>query len=140
MYFFNLYVFNDGQYHPVDSSELAFRTAAKYAFSEAFKNGNPTILEPVMKVEVVIPEEFQGVVIGGINRRKGEIRDTEMKGNSEMTITANVPLSNMFGYSIELRQCTQGRGEFTMEYSHIQKAPQSAVKKLSEEYSKRFQK
>lgn len=93
-----------------------------------------------MKVEITIPEEFQGAVIGGINRRKGEIRDTESKGHGEMSITANVPLANMFGYSIELRQCTQGRGEFTMEYDHIQKAPQSTVKKLTDEYSKRFQK
>ncbi|KAJ2822892.1 Elongation factor G, mitochondrial [Coemansia erecta] len=105
----------DGAAHAVDSSELAFRLATFYAFREAFKESRPRILEPVMTVEVSAPIEFQGNVLGSLNKRKGMIVDTESQ-EDYCSIIAEVPLNNMFGYSTELRSGTQGKGEFSMEY------------------------
>ncbi|GAA5833983.1 hypothetical protein JCM9279_004182 [Rhodotorula babjevae] len=111
------FILEDGAAHQVDSSELAFRLAAQGAFREAFPLGRPTVLEPIMKVEIVAPIEFQGNVIGGINQRKGTIVDTETR-DEEFQCTAEVPLNDMFGYASQLRGMTQGKGEFTMEYSN----------------------
>ena len=123
----------DGAYHDVDSSELAFKICGMAAFRESYLKAKPIALEPIMKLEVSCPEEFQGNVIGAINQRRGVIKGTH---SSELftTIEAEVPLSEMFGYSTELRSSTQGKGEFTMEFSHYNKMPQNLQEKLSKEY------
>ncbi|KAJ1965262.1 Elongation factor G, mitochondrial, partial [Dimargaris xerosporica] len=109
------YVLEDGLAHSVDSSEMAFRLAATHAFREAFKKAKPIILEPVMKVDISAPLEFQGNVLSSINKRKGTILDTETR-DDYCSVTAHIALNNMFGYSTDLRSSTQGKGEFTMEY------------------------
>ncbi|GIW47364.1 MAG: elongation factor G [Deltaproteobacteria bacterium] len=114
----------DGSYHEVDSSELAFKIAASMAFKDAVRNASPVILEPIMKVEVVVPEEFMGVVIGDLNSRRGKIIGTELRGNLQ-AIRAEVPLAEMFGYATHLRSITEGRGSFTMEFSHYAEVPQA---------------
>ena len=113
---------NDGQSHPVDSSELAFRTAALMGFREAYNRAKPTILEPMMLVEVQFPEEFQGAVIGQLNQRRGAIMSTE-KLETAVTAMAEVPLADMFGYSTDLRSATQGKGEFSMEFKRYAELP-----------------
>ena len=115
-------VINDGQSHPVDSSEIAFRTAALMGFREAYERAKPTILEPIMRVEVQFPEEFQGAVLGQINQRRGTIISTE-KLEGFVQAMADVPLNDMFGYSTDLRSATQGKGEFTMEFSKYAEVP-----------------
>eukprot|EP00123_Amoebidium_parasiticum_P001443 comp12529_c0_seq1/m.7517 comp12529_c0_seq1/g.7517 ORF comp12529_c0_seq1/g.7517 comp12529_c0_seq1/m.7517 type:complete len:755 (-) comp12529_c0_seq1:238-2502(-) len=129
------FVLKDGASHAVDSNEMAFRMAGRGAFQQGYEKASPIILEPVMKVEVSVPEEFQGVVIGGINRRKGMITDTDSH-HGYAVIDAEVPLNMMFGYSNELRSATQGKGEFSMEYlRHSQTDPQTQ-KELIENYKK----
>ncbi|KAJ1917209.1 Elongation factor G, mitochondrial [Mycoemilia scoparia] len=128
-------VLEDGLAHSVDSSELAFRLATFYAFREAFKASRPQVLEPVMSVEVTVPSEFQGNVLGLINKRKGMIVDTEVQDDT-CTVLAEVPLNNMFGYSNELRSATQGKGEFSMEY----KKHSPVLPGLQEEMAKEYQK
>jgi len=108
-------VLQDGAFHAVDSSELAFRLAAIGAFREVYNKTKPVILEPIMNVEVVAPLEFQSAVIGGLNSRRGTIVDTEVR-EDEFTCLAEVALNDMFGYSNQLRGGTQGKGEFSMEY------------------------
>lgn len=108
-------VLTDGASHAVDSSELAFKLAAIYAFRQCYTAARPIILEPVMLVEIKVPTEFQGTVTGDINKRKGVIVGNDQEGDDSV-ITAHVPLNNMFGYSTSLRSMTQGKGEFTMEY------------------------
>nr|GMD59379.1 elongation factor G-2, mitochondrial [Ipomoea batatas]GMD71620.1 elongation factor G-2, mitochondrial [Ipomoea batatas] len=108
-------VLTDGASHAVDSSELAFKLAAIYAFRQCYSAARPIILEPVMLVEIKVPTEFQGTVTGDINKRKGVIVGNDQEGDDSV-ITAHVPLNNMFGYSTSLRSMTQGKGEFTMEY------------------------
>lgn len=111
-------VLEDGAAHAVDSSEMAFRTAANAAFRSAVSEARPAVLEPVMQVQVEAPEEFQGGIIAGLNQRKGMIQNTELfDGGAYVQVTAQVPLSAMFGYSTDLRSSTQGKGEFTMEYA-----------------------
>jgi len=106
----------DGAAHAVDSSELAFKLASMYAFRSAYEHTAPTVLEPVMAVQVCVPSEFQGAVIGDVNRRKGIVMGSEAEGD-DVVIDAHVPLNDMFGYSTALRSMTQGKGEFTMEYA-----------------------
>ena len=108
-------VLQDGAFHAVDSSELAFRLAAIGSFREVYNKTKPVILEPIMNVEVVAPLEFQSAVIGGLNSRRGTIIDTEVR-EDEFTCIAEVALNDMFGYSNQLRGGTQGKGEFSMEY------------------------
>ncbi|PRW60865.1 elongation factor G- mitochondrial isoform A [Chlorella sorokiniana] len=105
----------DGAAHAVDSSELAFKLASMFAFKQAYDKASPVILEPIMNVEITAPNEFQGTVIGDVNRRKGIIMGSEQEGD-DVIINAHVPLNEMFGYSTGLRSMTQGKGEFTMEY------------------------
>ncbi len=124
---------SDGSYHDVDSSELAFKICAMAAFREAYLRAKPTALEPIMKLEVSCPEEFQGNVIGNINQRRGVIKGTHST-ESFTTIEAEAPLSEMFNYSTELRSSTQGKGEFTMEFSHYSQMPQNLQEQLSKEY------
>jgi elongation factor G len=113
---------NDGNSHPVDSSEIAFRTAALMGFREAYNKAKPTILEPIMLVEVQFPEEFQGAVIGQLNQRRGAILSTE-KHETYVQALAEVPLADMFGYSTDIRSATQGKGEFSMEFKRYAELP-----------------
>jgi elongation factor G len=108
----------DGSFHEVDSSEMAFKMAASMAFKEGMQAGKATLLEPVMKVEVVVPEEYLGDVVGQINSRRGDVAGMEMRPGNAQAIRAMVPLAEMFGYATELRSATQGRGAFTMEFDH----------------------
>ncbi|PHZ07838.1 translation elongation factor G [Rhizopus microsporus ATCC 52813] len=128
-------ILEDGAAHSVDSSELAFRIATKNAFSEAFAKARPTILEPIMNVSITAPTEFQGAVIGGLNKRKGTIVDTEIQ-EDYFQVTADVPLNDMFGYSTELRSATQGKGEFTMEYKDHQPVQTNVQEELIQQYKK----
>ncbi len=113
---------NDGQYHPVDSSELAFKTAGIMGFREGYMKADPTILEPIMLVEVTFPEEFQGNVLGQLNQRRGQIVSTD-KEEGFVRAQAEVPLNDMFGYSTDLRSGTQGKGEFSMEFKRYAEVP-----------------
>ncbi len=126
-------VVNDGQFHAVDSSEQAFKTASIMAFREGYEKAKPTILEPIMKVEVQAPEEFQGAVMGQLNQRRGMIVASE---NTEgyVIATAEVPLNEMFGYSTDLRSGTQGKGEFTMEFLKYSPVPKQEQEVLMAEY------
>ena len=123
----------DGSYHDVDSSELAFKICAMSAFREAYLQAKPTALEPIMKLEASCPEEFQGNVIGNINQRRGVIKGTS-SSNAFTTVEAFVPLAEMFNYSTELRSSTQGKGEFTMEFSHYSKVPPAIQEGLAKKY------
>jgi elongation factor G len=113
----------DGSYHEVDSSEIAFKIAASMAFKDAIGRAKPVILEPNMKVEVVVPEEFMGVILGDLSSRRGKIIGTEPRGGLQ-AIRAEVPLAEMFGYATSMRSMTEGRGSFTMEFSHYIKVPE----------------
>jgi elongation factor G len=126
-------VINDGASHPVDSSEIAFRTAALMGFREAYMAAKPTILEPIMRVEVQFPEEFQGGVMGGLNQRRGTIISSE-KQESFVQAMAEVPLNDMFGYSTDLRSMTQGKGEFTMEFQKYAEVPKQAREVMIAEF------
>jgi elongation factor G len=112
----------DGSYHEVDSSELAFKIAASMAFKEATKKAQPVILEPVMSVEVVVPPEYMGDVIGDLNSRRGKIRGMEDRAGAKV-VTAQVPLAEMFGYATDLRSRTQGRATFTMQFALYDEVP-----------------
>ena len=116
----------DGSYHEVDSSEMAFKIAGSMAFKEAARKANPVITEPIMKVVVIVPEEYMGDVIGDLNSRRGQIQGMEAMSGSEQ-ITAHVPLSDMFGYATDLRSKTQGRGQYSMEPSHYAEVPKSIM-------------
>lgn len=126
---------NDGQFHPVDSSDMAFKTAAKAAMRQSLAKAGPKILEPVMKLESSAPEEFQGVVIGQINQRRGMIVNTVVD-SGYVTVEAEVPLKEMFGYSSDIRSVTQGKGEFTMEFLKYSPVPASVAEEIIEEYKK----
>ncbi|MFN4907489.1 MAG: elongation factor G [Bacteroidota bacterium] len=127
---------NDGATHPVDSSEMAFKTAAIMAFREAYSAAKPTILEPIMKLEVSVPEEFQGTVIGQINQRRGVIMGTDSDAGY-VTVDSEVPLSEMFGYSTDLRSVTQGKGEFSMEFKKYQPVPRNIQEEMVKEHQKK---
>ncbi|MFZ5639652.1 MAG: elongation factor G [Bacillota bacterium] len=114
----------DGSYHDVDSSEMAFKIAGSMAFKNGALKANPVILEPIMKVEVVVPEEYMGDVMGDINSRRGRIEGMEARGNSQV-IRGYVPLSEMFGYATDLRSRTQGRGVYTMQFAHYEEVPKN---------------
>jgi len=119
----------DGSYHEVDSSELAFKIAGSMAFKEGARKANPVLLEPIMKVEVVTPEEYAGDVMGDLNSRRGKIEGMDRRGNAQV-IRANVPLGNMFGYATDLRSATQGRASYTMHFSHYEEVPQGIAQEI----------
>ena len=121
----------DGSFHEVDSSEVAFKIAASQALQEASKKAKPFLLEPVMKIEVVVPQEFFGDVIGDLNRRRGIIEETKDRANLKV-IAGRVPLGEMFGYATSLRSLTQGRGTFTMEFSHYDRVPKNISQEIIE--------
>jgi elongation factor G len=119
----------DGSYHDVDSSEIAFKMAGSYAIKEAAKKAKPVLLEPIMAVEVVVPEEYMGDVIGDLNSRRGRIEGMELRGTTQI-IKSSVPLSEMFGYATELRSRTQGRGSFTMHFGKYEDVPASLAEEI----------
>ncbi|MBE7016244.1 MAG: elongation factor G, partial [Ruminococcaceae bacterium] len=125
----------DGSYHEVDSSEMAFKIAASMAFKEGMKKAEPVIKEPIMLVNVIMPDEYLGDVMGDLNSRRGMIQKMEAVTGAQR-ITAHVPLSEMFGYATELRSRTQGRGQYSMEPSHYSEVPRSIQEKIINDRSK----
>ena len=126
----------DGSYHEVDSSEMAFKIAGSMAFKDAAKKANPIILEPMMKVTVIVPEDYMGDVIGDLNSRRGQIQGMEDR-NGAKQINSRVPLSEMFGYVNDLRSKTQGRGQYTMEPDGYEPVPKSISEAIVNERAKR---
>ena len=125
----------DGSYHEVDSSEMAFKIAGSMAFKEAMRKAQPVILEPIMKVSIVVPDDYMGDVIGDVSARRGNVLGMLPRGNAQQ-IDANIPLSNMFGYATDLRSRTQGRGQYSMEPSHYVELPKSLQEELISKRSK----
>ena len=121
----------DGSYHEVDSSDMAFKIAGSIAFKEGMKKANPVLLEPIMKVEVVIPEEYMGDIIGDINSRRGRVEGMEARAGAQV-IRAFVPLAEMFGYATDLRSKTQGRGTYTMQFHHYEEVPKNITDQILE--------
>jgi elongation factor G len=121
----------DGSYHEVDSSEMAFQIAGSMAAKEALKRANPVLLEPIMDVEVVVPEEFMGDVMGDLSSRRGHIQGMDSRGGGQV-IRAMVPLSEMFGYATTVRSKTQGRATFTMQFDHYAEVPQSIAAEIAD--------
>ena len=119
----------DGSYHEVDSSEMAFKIAGSMALKDACRKATPVLLEPVMSVEVVVPEEYMGSVNGDLISRRGRLEGVELRGGSQV-IRAMVPLSEMFGYATEIRSRTQGRGSFTMHFGRYEEAPASVTEEV----------
>ena len=119
----------DGSYHEVDSSEMAFKIAGSMAFKEACQKAGATLLEPIMKVSVIVPDEYMGDVIGDLNSRRGQIQGMEARSGAQQ-IDAFVPLAEMFGYATDLRSRTQGRGQYTMEPSHYVEIPKNIQEKI----------
>ncbi len=125
----------DGSYHEVDSSEMAFKIAGSMAFKEACQKAGPTLLEPIMKVCVIVPDEYMGDVIGDLNSRRGQIQGFEARSGAQQ-IDAFVPLAEMFGYATDLRSCTQGRGQYTMEPAHYIEIPKNIQEKIISQRSR----
>jgi len=124
----------DGAYHDVDSSALAFEICARAALREALQKGSPVLLEPIMKVEVVTPEDYTGTVIGDLNSRRGQIHGQDMRGNANV-INAMVPLANMFGYVSNLRSMSQGRATFTMQFDHYEQVPSAVAAEIQAKFA-----
>ena len=125
----------DGSYHDVDSSEMAFKIAGSMAFKDGARKADPVLLEPIMKVEVEMPDEYLGDVMGNINRRRGMVTGTDMV-NGLQVINAQIPLGEMFGYATDLRSLTQGRGTYNMEFSHYAEVPRNIADKIIGERTK----
>lgn len=119
----------DGSYHEVDSSEMAFKIAASMALKDGVRKGRPQILEPIMKVEVTVPEEFMGTILGDLNSRRGRVEGMESRANAQV-IRAHVPLANMFGYATDLRSMTSGRANYSMEFDHYEPLPTSLAEEV----------
>jgi elongation factor G len=119
----------DGSYHEVDSSEMAFKIAGSMAFKDGMRKADPALLEPIMKVEVTVPEEYMGDVLGDINSRRGRIDGMEAR-NGAQVIRSFVPLSEMFGYATDLRSSTQGRAVYSMEMDHFEEVPKGITEKI----------
>jgi elongation factor G len=120
----------DGSYHEVDSSEMAFKMAGSMAFKEGMQRGGPVLLEPVMRVEVIVPEEFTGDIMGNLSARRANIEGMEPRAGNAQAVRAMVPLAEMFGYATDLRSRTQGRGVFTMEFDHYAQVSQSVADEI----------
>jgi elongation factor G len=127
-------VLTDGAYHEVDSSALAFEIASRAALREGLQKGSPVLLEPIMKVEVVTPDEYMGDVIGDLNSRRGQIMGTDTRGNATV-INAMVPLAKMFGYVNNLRSMSQGRATFTMQFDHYEQVPSNVAAEVQVKYA-----
>ena len=126
----------DGSYHEVDSSESAFKIAGSLAFQDAFKKSEPVLLEPIMKVEAITPEQFMGDVVGDLSSKRGQIENMGERGQAKV-VSALVPLSSMFGYATQLRSMTQGRGNYTMEFDHYQEIPKNVAEEIIGEKEKK---
>ena len=126
----------DGAFHPVDSSDMAFKLCAKTLFRENYSKMKPVVLEPMMNLEVSVPDEFQGAATGLVNQRRGIIMSTGSEGGFT-TIVADAPLAAMFGFSTDLRSCTQGKGEFSMEFSKYNPAPKQVQEELVKKYQEK---
>ena len=124
----------DGAFHDVDSSVMAFEIAAKAAFKEGMAKASPVLLEPMMSVEVITPEEYMGDIIGDLNSRRGQVSGMEARGNAQV-VNAKVPLANMFGYVNNLRSMSQGRAQFTMIFSHYEQVPQQVAEEIKSKTS-----
>jgi elongation factor G len=124
----------DGKYHEVDSNALTFDIAARAAFRELASRGAVKLLEPIMKVEVVTPEDFLGGVIGDLNSRRGQVQGTDSRGNAQV-VTAMVPLANMFGYINTLRSMSQGRAQYSMQFDHYEQVPQAIADEVKAKYA-----
>jgi elongation factor G len=124
----------DGSYHDVDSSEIAFKIAGSMAFKEASRKASPVLLEPIMSVEVVVPEDFMGDVIGDINSRRGKVLGMDTRPAAQ-AIDARVPLAQMFGYATDLRSMTQGRATYTMQFSHYEPVPSAVAEGIIAKFS-----
>jgi elongation factor G len=124
----------DGSYHDVDSSEMAFKVAGSMALQAGAKKAKPVLLEPVMAVEVVTPEEFLGDVIGDLSRRRGKVQGQEQRGNA-LAVQAFVPLGEMFGYATDVRSSTQGRASYTMQFERYEEVPQNIAEEIVEHRS-----
>ena len=120
----------DGSFHEVDSSEMAFKIAGSMAVKDAVAKAGGVILEPMMKVEVTVPDDYTGSVVGNLNSRRGMINSIEQRGNAQ-AVNSFVPLSEMFGYATDLRGMTQGRGNFVMEFDHYAELPKSLAAELT---------
>ena len=123
----------DGSFHPVDSSEMAFKIAGSLAFKNAAAKADPILLEPMMKVEITLPEEYLGDVMGNVSSRRGNVSGIEMR-NGVQVINAFIPLAEMFGYATDLRSRTQGRGNYTMQFDHFAEVPKSVKEKITKEH------
>lgn len=121
----------DGSYHEVDSNEMAFKIAGSMAFREAAKKAKPVLLEPIFKIEVTVPEEYMGDVIGDVSQRRGRIEGMEAMSGAQV-VRGFVPLSEMFGYATDLRSRTQGRGTYVMQFDHFEKMPDAIVESLTQ--------
>ena len=121
----------DGSYHEVDSSEMAFKIAGSMAIKDGVKKAQPCVLEPMMKVEIEIPDEYTGNIIGDISKRRGRVEGQEPQGNTgNVIVRATVPLANMFGYATDLRSNTQGRGTFSMEFKSYEQVPRNVEEEI----------
>ena len=124
----------DGAFHEVDSSAIAFEIASRAAFREAAEKVGVKLLEPIMDVEVVTPEEYLGTIIGDLNSRRGQVREQEMRGNA-IAVRADVPLANMFGYINTLRSSSQGRAAYTMQFAHYAEVPRQVADEVRAKYA-----
>jgi elongation factor G len=125
--------FYDGKMHPVDSNDMAFQIAGKHAFSDAFKNATPILLEPIYKIQVKVPEDIMGDIMGDISQRRGKVSGMDSKGNFQV-INAEVPLENLHDYATALKSISSGRGMFTQEFSHYEDMPHSEANKIIKAY------
>ena len=125
---------NDGAYHDVDSSVMAFEIAGRAGFRDGAKKAGPKLLEPIMKVEVVTPEEYLGGIMGDLNSRRGQVQGQEQRGNA-LVVNAMVPLANMFGYVNTLRSQSQGRAQFTMQFDHYAQVPQAVADEVQAKFA-----
>ena len=121
---------HDGSFHEVDSNEMSFKMAGSLAFKDGAQRAAPVLQEPLMKVEVLVPEEFLGDIIGQINARRGEILGMEIRPGNAQAVKAMVPLAEMFGYATDLRSATQGRGVFTMEFDHYARVAENVARAI----------
>jgi elongation factor G len=121
----------DGSYHEVDSSEIAFKIAGSMAVKDAVRKARPVLLEPIMSIEVIVPEEYMGEVIGDLNARRGRIKHMEARAGAQV-IEGEVPLATMFGYATSLRSATQGRANYTMQFSHYREVPHNIATEIIE--------
>ena len=123
---------HDGSYHPVDSSEMAFKVAASLAYKKGMEEANPILLEPIMHVEIVVPNDYMGDIITDINKKRGRVLGMEPDGEVNQKVIAEIPMAEMFKYATDLRSITQGRGNFDMSFERYEEVPSSEASKIIE--------